>query len=133
MKKIVLTLVAMMSLTVAIAQNNMPPRKVSPADMTAQMKQQLALTDEQEVKVQALNEQYADLMIGLAGRGRHPLRGRFGRPRAEGDSTFRRPQFTPEMKEQMEKVRARRQEYRKQLKEILTPEQLTTYQNTFRR
>lgn len=133
MKKIVLTLVAMMSLTVAIAQNNMPPRKVSPADMTAQMKQQLALTDEQEVKVQALNEQYADLMMGLAGRGRHPLRGRFGRPHAEGDSTFRRPQFTPEMKEQMEKVRARRQEYRKQLKEILTPEQLTTYQNTFRR
>ena len=70
MKTILMTVLAFLSLTVALAQSNnaerKAPRKMTHEEMTTKMVSQLKLNDAQKTKVAALNKEYQDyLMPGI--------------------------------------------------------------------
>lgn len=131
MKKIILTFVALLSMTMAMAQNDdcckQAPKQMTAEMMTTMMTGKLGLSDAQKAKVEALNNKYQDLF-------QHRMRN-FNSPKT-GDSktstSDRRPQMTDEMKAQMrdkmKEFRAKRQEYESQLKSILSDSQYQTYQ-----
>lgn len=148
MKKIVMTMVALLTMTAAVAQNNenrqRPEFKMpTPEETTNRMAEQLKLDDKQKSKLLELNKEYESVLGGPGmgrgfgrGMGRGP-RGR--RPDGESGATQnndqqrpQRPQMTEEqraeMQKQMQQMREKRQEYDKKLKEILTNEQFKTYQ-----
>ena len=84
MKKIVLMMVALLSMTAVQAQesdNNKNqqqfrgPRQMTPEKMTERMTNDLKLNDEQKTKVLALNKEYEKVIAG-PGRGGRP--GGFG-------------------------------------------------------
>ena len=83
MKKILLTMVALLSLTAVQAQESdnkqqpqfRGPRQITPEQMTERMSENLKLTDEQKTKVLALNKEYEKVIAG-PGRGGRP--GGFG-------------------------------------------------------
>jgi len=62
MKKILMTMVALLSMTVMMAQtgngDNKAPKKMTHEEMTTQMSSKLKLTDAQKTKVAALNKEY---------------------------------------------------------------------------
>lgn len=125
MKKIVLTMVALLSMTAAVAQetSTQPERKApkqpTPAEMTDRMASKLNLTDEQKAKVLALNTEYQDVLKGPGMRG--------GQPRPpKGDA--KRPEPTDEQKAEMKAQMQKREEYDKKLKDILTDDQYKAYQ-----
>lgn len=82
MKKIVLTMVALLSMTVMQAQNNdkceckkgakKEMRKMTPEMMTEKMTKELSLTDAQKTKVLALNKEYQDVLKGPKMGGPRP-------------------------------------------------------------
>jgi len=141
MKKILLTMVALLSLTAVQAQESdnkqqpqqfRGPRQMTPEQMTERMANDLKLTDEQKTKVLELNKEYEKVIAGPGMRGpRHQ------RPDGESSATAQngqqrpeRPQMTEEQRQEMQKRMEQRQEYDKKLKEILTEEQYKKYQKS---
>ena len=128
MKKFMLTIIAAMTMSLAMAQNpsdgkpNRHPEPMTVEQITTQMQTKLGLNDEQYAKVKALNEKYADILKRPAMRGMRP--NGFGNM-----DNGERPQMTEEMKNMMEEHRTKRLAYENELKGILSTSQYTTYQN----
>ena len=137
MKKIFLTMVALLSMTAMMAQGNnngerKAPKQLTPEEMTEKMATDLSLTAEQKAKVLDLQKEYQDINRGPRMGG---MRG--PRPQADGQSGAtaqrpERPQLTEEQKAEMQKKMERRREYNDKLKGILTAEQFEKYQKQFR-
>jgi len=150
MKKIAMTLIALLAMTAAMAQqsdNNKErraPRKIDAQEMTDRMAKDLGLDDSQKAKVLALNKEYQDV-LGGPGMGRGP-RGRhhghradsLHRQKADGQTGAseqapkdqqnagerpQRPQLTDAQKAEMKQRQAKREEYDKKLSAILTADQ----------
>ena len=148
MKKMVLAIVAMMSITAAMAQGNNRPQRNGgqQMDRTEMIKQRTdnavqkyGLSSEQAAKLLELNTKYADTMgpgMGMGGR-RGGGQGGAQRPRPNfggGQGGFQqgqRPEMTEEMRAQMEKMRKEREEsqkkYDEELQTIMTPDQYKAY------
>lgn len=147
MKKIVLSMIALLSMTAAMAQNSdtkkefQVPQKQTPEEMTDRMAKELSLTDEQKTKVLELNKEYENV-LGRPGmrRGPRPQRpdGQTGAseqaPKAmpQGERP-ERPQMSEAQREEMKKFMEKRQEYDGKLKDILNSEQYEKYQSSHRR
>jgi Spy/CpxP family protein refolding chaperone len=143
MKKIVMTMVALLTMTAAVAQNSdnnngrqrREFKKPTPEEMTNRMADQLKLDDKQKSKVLDLNKEYEGV-LGGPGMGRGFGRGMRGqRPDAQSGATEQNgqqrpqmPQLTEEQRAQMKQMMEKRQEYDKKLKDILTDDQYKTYQ-----
>jgi len=124
MKKILLTMVALLSMTAMMAQTTgrerKAPKKMTHEEMTTQMTSQLKLTDAQKTKVAALNKEYQDYLMpeppqkpnGQAGNS-----GEKAKQKKAGDK-----------KQSVGNHQAKRQEYEKKLKTILTDDQYKSYQ-----
>ncbi len=128
MKKILLTFVALLSMTMAMAQGEngdgpKAPKQMTPEEMTTQMTSKLGLNEEQKAKVSALNQEYQDVFQGPGFGNKPPKMGENGT-----SGTNERPKMTEEMKTKMKEHMARRQEYETQLKGILSDSQYQTYQ-----
>ena len=128
MKKIVMTMVALLTMTTAMAQNNENGQRrgfqrQTPEEMTNRMADQLKLDDKQKSKVLDLNKEYEGV-LGGPGMGRGFGRGQGG-PGGQGGMT---EEQRAEMQKQMQQRMEKRQEYEKKLKEILTDDQFKTYQ-----
>ena len=110
MKKFMLTIIAAMTMSLAMAQNpsdgkpNRHPEPMTVEQITTQMQTKLGLNDEQYAKVKALNEKYADILKRPAMRGMRP--NGFGNM-----DNGERPQMTEEMKNMMEEHRTKRLAY----------------------
>ena len=139
MKKIVMTMVALLTMTAAVAQNNengqRPEfKKPTPEEMTNRMADQLKLDDKQKSKVLDLNKEYESVLMGGMGRGFGRGQGGpgFGGGGFQGGQQGQRPQLTEEqraeMQKQMQERQEKRQEYEKKLQKILTDDQYKTYQ-----
>lgn len=112
-------------------------KQTTPEEVTARMTEALGLSKDQEKKVLELNTKYKDIVgrpMGMRGKSRR-FRGKEkmqqGCPMAQKDSTKccrQRPQLTESqkatIKEKMTQRRAAIEAYRKELKLILTDEQL---------
>ena len=139
MKKVILALVAVMTMTAAQAQDGNRQRgERRQFDRTEMLKnrtdevaKKYGLTKEQADKLLELNTKYADKMGGRMGgpRGRRPgaRPGGFG----GGQNGGQRPELTEEQKQQMEAARKQREEamkqYDEELQKIMTPEQYEAY------
>jgi Spy/CpxP family protein refolding chaperone len=138
MKKILLTMVALLSLTAVQAQESdnkqqfRGPRQMTPEQMTERMSENLKLTDEQKTKVLELNKEYEKVLAGPGMRGPRPQRrdGESGATAQNGQQRPERPQMTEEQRQEMQKRMEQRQEYEKKLKEILTEDQYKKYQES---
>ena len=139
MKKIVMTLVALLTMTAAVEQNNgngqrREFKKPTPEEMTNRMADQLKLDDKQKTKVLELNKEYEGVLGGPGmGRGFGRGQGGPGGPGGfQGGQQGQRPELTEEqraeMRKQMQQRMEQRQEYEKKLKDILTDDQYKTYQ-----
>lgn len=133
MKKMILTLVALLSMTAVMAQNDnkerKAPKEVNPEEVTNRMVKELDLTADQKAKVLKLNTEYKDVLRGPGmGSGHH------GGPRPVGQTGAtekqqrpERPQLTDaqkkEMKKNFEKQMEKRKEYDKKMQDILTEAQ----------
>ncbi len=133
MKKIVMTMIALLTMTAAVAQNGNGERRFqrpTPEDQTNRMAEQLKLDDKQKAKVLDLNKEYENVLMGGMGRGFG--RGQGGPGGFQGGQQGQRPELTEEqraeMQKQMQQRMEKRQEYEKKLKEILTDDQFKTYQ-----
>ncbi|MBR2291581.1 MAG: DUF4890 domain-containing protein [Prevotella sp.] len=145
MKKIVMTMVALLTMTAAVAQNNENRqrrefKKPTPEEMTNRMAENLKLTDKQKSKVLDLNKEYESVLMGGPRMGMG--RGFRGGPRPDGQTGAsqnnneqrpQRPELTDEQKAQMKQQMEKRQEYDKKLKDILTDDQYKTYQEQHQR
>ena len=138
MKKIVLTMVALLSMTAMMAQNNdkgerKAPKEMTPEEMTEKMAKDLSLTPDQKTKVLALHKEYQDIHKGPR-MGGH----RSQKPQTDGETGAteqkrpERPQLTEEQKAEMQKQMERRGEFEKKLKEILNANQYEKYQKQHR-
>ncbi len=148
MKKILLTMVAAMSMTAAMAQTDnterKAPKKMTHEEMTTQMTSKLGLTDEQKTKVAALNKEYQDYMMPTppqlpenekAAIGKD---GKKGNQKATTGKGNQKPELSKDGKKgNMQKPdkmpgndqnQAKRQEYEKKLKSILSDDQYSKYQ-----
>ena len=148
MKKIVMTMVALLTMTAAVAQDNERRerrefKKPTPEEMTNRMAESLKLDDKQKDKVLELNKEYEGVLMGGPGMGRGFGRGQRG-PRPDGESGATQnngqqrprpqlPELTDEQKAQMKQQMEKRQEYDKKLQKILTDEQYKTYQEQHQR
>lgn len=131
MKKIVLTMIAILSMTVAMAQNdekrdgNRGPRQFTPEQMVENLAGRLNLNDDQKAKLLELNTEYKDVLGGPRWGGRNGG----NRPqRNENAGEGQRPQLTEEQRAQWQERMKKRQEYEEKLKGILTEEQYKQYQ-----
>jgi len=148
MKKIVMTMVALLTMTAAVAQDGEKRerrefKKPTPEEMTNRMSDQLKLDDKQKAKVLKLNKEYEGVLMGGPGMGRGMGKGPRG-PRPDGETGAtqkndeqkqrpQRPELTDEQKAKMKENMEKRQEYDKKLKDILTDEQYKTYQEQHQR
>ena len=145
MKKILLTMIALLSMTAVMAQNNdkkerKAPKEITPEQITDRMAKDLELTDDQKAKVLALNAEYKDVLRGPGMRGGHRgpgMRGGHRGPRPDGQTGAtqqnqqqrpERPQLTDEQKAQMKQQMEKRKEYDQKLKSILTDKQYEKFQ-----
>lgn len=141
MKKIILAIIAMMTMTAAQAQgdqqrgNGERPR----FDRTEMLKRRTddavkkyGLNEDQAAKLLALNEKYADKMgPRMGGRGGRGMRPRPDFGNGGQNQGGQRPEMTEEMRQQMETMRKEREEATKQydaeLQQIMTEEQFKAY------
>lgn len=140
MKKIVLMMVALLSMTAVQAQENEKnnnqqfrgPRQITPERMTERMSNDLKLTDEQKTKVLELNKEYEKVIAGPGMRGPRPQRpdGESGATAQKDQKRPERPQLTDEQRQEMKQRMEKRQEYEEKLKEILTEDQYKKYQES---
>ena len=120
MKKIILVMMALLTMTTAMAQpsDRKAPKKMTHQEMTTQMTSKLKLNDAQKAKVAALNKEYQDILMPpeppKMADGSRP------EPPKNGDKAM--------PKKPDSKHKAKRQEYEKKLKQILTDEQYKNYQ-----
>jgi hypothetical protein len=142
MKKIVMTMIAALTMTAAMAQQSdnqqrRAPRKMDAQQMTERMAKELGLDDSQKAKVLELNKEYQDV-LGGPGMGRGP-RGHHHGPRPDSlrqqktdgqtgasEQTAqrpKRPELSEEQKAEMKLRQAKREEYDQKLNAILTAEQ----------
>ena len=143
MKKMILSIVALLSMTVSMAQNNsnsrpQPPKKMTHTEMTIEMASKLKLTADQKTKVAALNKEYEDYLQGPGpgGPGKNggpgqEAQGKGNSPKGNASGSNDRqepPKMTDAQKKQMKQHQAKRQEYDKKLKQILTSEQYKSYE-----
>jgi len=139
MKKIFLTLVALLSMTAVMAQGNdkerKAPKQMTAEEMTTRMTKELGLTADQKAKVLSLNKEYKNYLGG-------PGMGGPGGPRPDGskmksgnDSQQRQepPQMSDSQQKQMKQRMAKRQEYDKKLQKILSSDQYKKYQSQQKR
>lgn len=155
MKKMTLTMVALLSMTAMQAQDNKESKvqekaaaktlmlpegqRIKVADLngtpelrTERMRKELSLTEEQATKVLALNKEYQDVlsqdprMGGMRPQGQQAD----GETAATAQQQRQRPQFTDEQKAEMKQRMEKRKAYNDQLKTILTAEQFEKYQKT---
>ena len=120
MKKILLVMMALLSMTTAMAQTSdrKAPKKMTHQEMTTQMTSKLKLNDAQKAKVAALNKEYQDILMPP-----EPPKNADGsrpEPPKNGDKAMPKKPDSKHM--------AKRQEYEKKLKQILTDEQYKNYQ-----
>ncbi|MBQ6405622.1 MAG: DUF4890 domain-containing protein [Prevotella sp.] len=138
MKKIFLTMVALLSMTAMMAQNDKSdkkaPKEPTPEEMTARMAKDLNLTDDQKTKVLALNKEYKDMFKG------GPRMGGPRGPKPDGKSGAtdnqqrpERPQMTDAQKAEMKKHMEQRKAYDTKLKSILTADQYKSWQKQHKR
>jgi len=138
MKKIFLTMVALLSMTAMMAQNDKSdkkaPKEPTPEEMTARMAKDLNLTDDQKTKVLALNKEYKDMFKG------GPRMGGPRGPKPDGKSEAtdnqqrpERPQMTDAQKAEMKKHMEQRKAYDTKLKSILTADQYKSWQKQHKR
>ena len=121
MKKIILMMVALLSMTTVMAQptERKKPKKMTHQEMTTRMSSKLKLDDAQKAKVAELNKEYQDILMPPE-PPKKPEGSRPEPPKNDGDKAMpKRPDG---------KHMAKRQEYEKKLKDILTSEQYETYQ-----
>ena len=128
MKKIFATMVALLAMTAAMAQQSdnkerRAPRKIDAQEMTDRMAKELNLDDAQKAKVLDLNKEYQDV-LGGPGMGRGPRDGHHG---------HKRPELTEAQKAEMKQRMAKREEYDKKLKTILTDDQQKKLQEMHQR
>ena len=133
MKKMMLMLVALFSMTVAMAQNanGRQPRKMDAATVTTMMTQRLGLNADQQKKVEALNKKYESVLrLGFGGPrpGKGGTRPQMGQGSVQGKSAGQRPELTDEQKAEMKQRFEQRAAYEKELKGILSEDQYKTYQ-----
>lgn len=135
MKKVILMMVAFLSMTAVQAQdgdNKQPraPKKMTPAEVTERMTNDLKLTDEQKTKVLALNKKYEKVIGGPAMRGPRPQKpdGETGATAQGEQKRPQRPEMTDAQKKEMKERFEQRQAYNKELKEILTDDQYKQYE-----
>lgn len=143
MKKIVLTMVALLSMTVMQAQNNdkceckkeQKARKpMTPESMTEKMTKDLSLTDAQKTKVLALNKEYKDMFAkGPKMGGPRPQKPKADAETGATEQRPERPQLTDEQKAEMKQMKAQREEYNKKLKNILNDDQYKKYEKMQKR
>ena len=120
MKKILLVMMALLTMTTAMAQpsDRKAPKKMTHQEMTTQMTSKLKLNDAQKAKVVALNKEYQDILMPpeppKMADGSRP------EPPKNGDKAMPKKPDSKHM--------AKRQEYEKKLKQILTDEQYKNYQ-----
>lgn len=120
MKKILLVMMALLTMTIAMAQpsDRKAPKKMTHQEMTTQMTSKLKLNDAQKAKVAALNKEYQDILMPP-----EPPKNADGsrpEPPKNGDKAMPKKPGSKHM--------AKRQEYEKKLKQILTDEQYKNYQ-----
>ena len=120
MKKILLVRMALLTRTTAMAQpsDRKAPKKMTHQEMTTQMTSKLKLNDAQKAKVAALNKEYQDILMPP-----EPPKNADGsrpEPPKNGDKAMPKKPDSKHM--------AKRQEYEKKLKQILTDEQYKNYQ-----
>ena len=138
MKKILLTMIALLSMTAVMAQNDKSdkkaPKEPTPEEMTARMAKDLNLTDDQKTKVLALNKEYKDMFKG------GPCMGGPRGPKPDGKSgatdnqqRTERPQMTDAQKAEMKKHMEQRKAYDQKLKSILTADQYKSWQKQHKR
>ena len=147
MKRMILALVAIMTMTAAMAQgdNQQGRRERRQFDRTEMIKnrtddavKKYGLNEEQAAKLLELNTKYADTMgpgrgMGRRGGGQGGMRPRpnFGGGDGQGAQQGQRPEMTEEMKAQMEKMRKEREEatkkYEAELQTIMTEDQFKAY------
>ena len=98
MKKIVMTMIALLTMTAAVAQNNGNGerrfQRPTPEDQTNRMAEQLKLDDKQKAKVLDLNKEYENVLMGGMGRGFG--RGQGGPGGFQGGQQGQRPELTEE-------------------------------------
>lgn len=145
MKKIILTMVALLSMTAMQAQDSKnekceckkemkhgkEPKKMTPEQMTDRMAKDLSLTDAQKTKVLALNKEYQDVLS----KGPRMVPPRPQKPKADAETGAteqqnrpERPQLTDAQKAEMKQLKAKRDEYNTKLKSILDENQYKKYQ-----
>ena len=138
MKKIFLTMFALLSMTAMMAQNDKSdkkaPKEPTPEEMTSRMAKDLDLTDAQKTKVLALNTEYKDMFKG------GPRMGGPRGPKPDGKSEAtdnqqrpERPQMTDAQKAEMKKHMEQRKAYDQKLKSILTADQYKKWQKQQKR
>ena len=146
MKRMILALVAIMTMTAAMAQgdNQQGRRERRQFDRAEMIKnrtddavKKYGLNEQQAAKLLELNTKYADTMGprmgGRRGGGQGGMRPRpnFGDNNGEGAQPGQRPEMTDEMRAQMEKMRKEREEARKkydeELQTIMTADQYKAY------
>lgn len=152
MKKVVLTMVALLSMTMAVAQDKekceckcspkecvccskegKAPKEMTPETMTECMAKCLSLTDAQKTKVLALNTEYKDVLAKgprMGGPRHHKpqVDGETGATQQQRPERPEKPQLTDEQKAQMKANMEKRGEYNKKLKDILNDEQYEKYE-----
>lgn len=135
MKKIVLTMIALLSMTFAMAQNDEKrdggngPKQFTPEQMAENLAERLKLNDDQKAKVLQLTTEYKDYLRfpGMGGQrnGNRPGRNENA---GEGGQRPERPQMTEEQRARFQENMKKRQEYEEKLKGILTEDQYQQYQ-----
>ena len=141
MKKFLMTMVALLTITAAVAQDNENRerrefKKPTPEEITNRMAEELNLDEQQKAKVLELNKEYESVLTGGPRMNRGP-RG----PRPDGetgasnqnDDQRQRPEITDEQRAQMRQYMEKRREYEQKLKEILTEEQYQKWQQQHQR
>ncbi len=145
MKKILLTMVAALSMTAMMAQTNnnterKAPKKMTHEEMTTQMASKLNLSDDQKTQVAALNKEYQDYLMptppqrpngekpnfnkGEGNDGQRPDMSQDGNNSGNQKSNMKKSGNKPGNNQNQ----AKRQEYEKKLKTILSDEQYENYQ-----
>ena len=132
MKKILMTMVAILSMTAMTAQTSngerKAPKKMTHEEMTTQMTSRLKLTDAQKTKVAALNKEYQDYLMSEPPQKPEDANGQNSnseQKKANNQKTGKKPSGDKKPNSQNQ---AKRQEYEKKLKTILTDDQYKSYQ-----
>ena len=132
MKKFLLTMVALLSMTAMTAQPNngerKAPKKMTHEEMTTMMVSQLKLNDSQKTKVAALNKEFQDYLMPEPPQKPADTNGQnctSGQKKANDQKTGKKPSGDKRPNSQNQ---AKRQEYEKKLKKILTDDQYKSYQ-----